>query len=267
MIRDEVEVEGATVRYRHWIHQDPSAQRLVLVHGTAAHAGWWEHVAPRLSAQYQVLVPDLTGHGDSDHRASYDHDLWGREVLGVAAHAGRGKPFVLVGHSMGGYVSLRLAMSRPDAVANLVLLDTPVREGMSSAQVRNKLYAERGHRRFPTIDAVVAAFRPLPDGSMADPALLRRVALASARKTVAGWEWKFDPSTFRVEPLTLSEVCPLKMPVHLVRGEFGPVTAEMVARLSSRLGCGVTTELFRGCGHNLMLDEPEATVRLLTARS
>ena len=56
----------------------------MLVHGGAAHSGWWDHVAPLLT-WHRVVALDLTGHGDSDRREVYDMRLWAREVVAVAA--------------------------------------------------------------------------------------------------------------------------------------------------------------------------------------
>jgi alpha-beta hydrolase superfamily lysophospholipase len=44
----DVDVEGTRIHYRAW--GDSGAPGLVLVHGGAAHSGWWDHVAPLLSS-------------------------------------------------------------------------------------------------------------------------------------------------------------------------------------------------------------------------
>lgn len=58
----EVEVKGTVVRARCW---GPPGPGVVLVHGGAAHAGWWDHVAPLIAANRRVVAVDLSGHGDS----------------------------------------------------------------------------------------------------------------------------------------------------------------------------------------------------------
>ena len=56
-------VDGLKITYRVW--GDPARPGLVLVHGGAAHAGWWDHIAPQLKS-HRVVAVDLSGHGDSD---------------------------------------------------------------------------------------------------------------------------------------------------------------------------------------------------------
>ena len=77
-----VDVDGARVRYRAW--GPPGAPGAVLVHGTAAHARWWDHVGPQLPAGQRVAALDLSGHGDSDWRERYSLDHWAAEVVAVA---------------------------------------------------------------------------------------------------------------------------------------------------------------------------------------
>ena len=102
-----VTVDGTSIAYRAW--GDNPGRGLVLVHGGAAHARWWDHIAPLLAAGHLVAAVDLSGHGDSGRRAAYSLDGWAEEVAAVAADAGiTGQP-VIIGHSMGGFVALRAA--------------------------------------------------------------------------------------------------------------------------------------------------------------
>jgi pimeloyl-ACP methyl ester carboxylesterase len=69
-----VDVDGARIRYRAWGNR--GACGVVLVHGGAAHARWWDHVGPQLSSGMRVVAPDLSGHGDSDWRKQYSLEYW-----------------------------------------------------------------------------------------------------------------------------------------------------------------------------------------------
>ena len=72
----------------------------------------------------RLVTVDLRGFGASDAPESgYGMDDLADDVLGVADHLGLDR-FVLGGHSMGGYVALRVAARYLDRLAGLVLIDT-----------------------------------------------------------------------------------------------------------------------------------------------
>ena len=48
---------------------DPAASPVLCIHGAAAHAHWWDHIAPGLLPVHQVIAPDLRGHGASERAA------------------------------------------------------------------------------------------------------------------------------------------------------------------------------------------------------
>jgi pimeloyl-ACP methyl ester carboxylesterase len=94
---------------------------LMLVHGLGGAASNWTELAPILAASRRVVVPELAGHGRSDplpRAASLEPFADG---IGAVAERERLFPAVLVGHSLGGVVALRLALRRPDDVTGVVL--------------------------------------------------------------------------------------------------------------------------------------------------
>src|SRR5215475_4174338 len=120
-----VDVSGTKVHYLRW--GAGQTLGLVLVHGGAAHAEWWSFLAPLLMRPYDVVALDLSGHGDSDRRDEYPRRIWADEVRAVIADAGFPTPPVLVGHSMGGLVSIVTASVYGDELAGAVIVDAPVR--------------------------------------------------------------------------------------------------------------------------------------------
>jgi pimeloyl-ACP methyl ester carboxylesterase len=103
-----------------------SGRPIVLVHGLGGSYLNWLPVAPRLAAHGRVVAIDLLGHGltrllGRSARVDANRRMLGRFLEEVAR-----EPAVLVGNSMGGYLSLAAAAAEPGMVASLVLVDPAV---------------------------------------------------------------------------------------------------------------------------------------------
>lgn len=252
-----VEVAGATVRFRVWGPED--APGVVLVHGGAAHAGWWDHVAPLLTG-HRVAALDLTGHGQSDRRPEYDPLLWAREVVAVAAAAGVHRP-VVVGHSMGGWVATTVGVHHADEVAGVVVIDSPLNDAPPDEErLRQR---RRPHRVYPTQDDAVAHFRTLPPQDVVLPYVREHVARGSLRAVEGGWTWAFDPEFFGTR-LRLRDLLPgVGAPITLLRCEHGLVSAGMAAEMAGLVPAGLPVVELPDSGHHPMLDQPLALVATL----
>ena len=99
-------------------------QAVVLLHGLGkAAARDWEHVIPVLAKRYAVYAVDLPGFGFSDKgNHHYSPDNMARALEAALAPL-VGRPFVLIGHSMGGAVAVAYAATYPQRVDRLVLVD------------------------------------------------------------------------------------------------------------------------------------------------
>lgn len=97
-------------------------QTVLLLHGYLESMEVWEEFAGQLGKYYRVLRMDLPGHGFSDWggREVISIDYMADTAAAVLESAGVEKCTV-VGHSMGGYVALSLAINHPERVEGLVL--------------------------------------------------------------------------------------------------------------------------------------------------
>jgi pimeloyl-ACP methyl ester carboxylesterase len=101
---------------------------VVMLHGllVGSMATWYFTTAPLLAETHRVLLYDLRGHGLSE-RAKHGYDIETMRLdLDAVADAFSAERLTLVGHSYGAVVALRYAMTRPERVAKLVLVEAPL---------------------------------------------------------------------------------------------------------------------------------------------
>lgn len=111
---------------------------IVLLHGFGTCTFLWRDVAPQLAiARHTAVAIDLLGHGESDRPIEADFGVAAQaEYLDRALTVLRMARAVIVGVDVGGGVALRLAATRPDRVAGLVLVNTVAFEHMPGTDVR-----------------------------------------------------------------------------------------------------------------------------------
>ena len=252
-----IDVDGTAVAYRAW--GEPGDAGLVLAHGGAAHAHWWDHIAPLLATGRRVIAVDLSGHGDSGRRDAYTLDLWADEVLAVAAGAGITGPPTVIGHSMGGFVALRAAGLYGARLAGVVAIDSPVRDVTPEERAAREQRAFGPLRVYPTAEAAIARFHPIPDQPTL-PYIAAHVAQTSIRPVNGGWSWKFDPLIFARHQLTPALLTRLDCRVALFRAEHGIVSQQMSDMMYDRLGRLAPVIEIPAAGHHVMLDYPLALV-------
>ncbi len=118
---DAITVNGARV---HVLRAGDSGPPVLLIHGASANArefSW--SLAPRLQARFRVLMPDRPGHGHSERPGeAWRLGVQAGQMAGVLDTLAPAEQAVIVGHSYGGAVALRLALDRPDLVRGVVLL-------------------------------------------------------------------------------------------------------------------------------------------------
>jgi pimeloyl-ACP methyl ester carboxylesterase len=254
----EISVHGSPVSYRVWGPE--GAGVVVLVHGGAAHGGWWDHIAPLMAAGRRVAVPDLTGHGSSGSRSEYDFRTWADEILAVGEAEGSAPPYV-VGHSMGGVAAVTTAYRHAWRVAGAVVIDPP--DWLVTGGLPPRRAAELPPRRFhPTRELAAERFRAKPHDDARLPYVERHVADRSVRQTDEGWTWRFDHHVTLhgsfPEELWEEEHCPLV----LVLAERSLLAPEQARDLMERFDAAEVLTI-RDAGHHVMLDQPLALLACL----
>jgi pimeloyl-ACP methyl ester carboxylesterase len=93
---------------------------IVLLHGYLETNEIWTDFSLKLSKNYKVICPDLPGHGKSDEYESQTVEIMAEAINQLLIHLKIEKTF-LVGHSMGGYVTLAFAELFPEKLNGICL--------------------------------------------------------------------------------------------------------------------------------------------------
>ena len=258
----EITVDGCPVHYLTWGERE--RRGLVFVHGGGANAHWWAPIAATFARRFRVVAIDLSGHGDSGHRDTYDPEQWADEVIAVAADAGFAGMPVIVGHSMGGFITIVTAARHSDRLAGVIVCDSPVTEADPEISARD---AFGRPRTYPDIDAAVGRFRTVPPQEHYLDYVVDYVARNSLQQVDGGWQWKFDRRIFEqfadgVRNLAVPYLSQVDCRLALLRSEYGLVTPEIGAFMYEKLGRVTPVIEIPEAGHHAMLDQP---LILLTA--
>jgi pimeloyl-ACP methyl ester carboxylesterase len=261
----EVRVDGCTIHAL--ACGTPGNRGLVFVHGGGAHAHWWTHVASTFSDDFRVISLDLSGHGDSEHRSRYSLEQWTDEVVAVAVAGQIDGPPVVIGHSMGGFVTIATAARHPDHMSGAIVCDSPVTEPDPEIGAYQNREAFGRPRTYASLDEAMRHFRTIPPQEHYLPYVMDHVAYRSVREVAGGWQWKFDREVFTQFAGTLrGDAVPYLSEVRcrfaLLRSEHGLVTTDIGRFMYNQLGRVTPVIEIPEAGHHAMLDQP---LILLTA--
>jgi pimeloyl-ACP methyl ester carboxylesterase len=237
---------------------DATAPPVVLLHGGGQTRHAWGETGPSLAARgWQVLAPDLRGHGESDWSpdGSYTIDGFADDVRALVGALDR--PPVLVGASLGGLSALLAVGEAPRAPARaLVLVDVAHRAAPAGVSRILEFMGGRpdGFASLEEAAAAVAAY--LPDRAAPDSLSgLRR----NLRARDGRWVWHWDPrllgrldrSIVRAGAPSryLAAIRAVSAPILLLRGVLSDVLSEDIAEELCALVPSIERVDVAGAGH------------------
>ena len=141
------------LHYVDWGNED--APTLMMVHGGRDHCRNWDWVADELRHDYHIIAPDLRGHGDSQWMLGGSYTIIDYVYdISQLLHQTRATPSAIMGHSLGGSISLLYSGIYPENVTKLISI-----EGMGPPPGMFDMYGKTGpHAR---LEAWVGNLRQL----------------------------------------------------------------------------------------------------------
>lgn len=271
-------VEGRQVHYLEWGHR--GLPPVLCLHGGGQTAYMFEELGAALGERYHLLAPDLPSHGDSDSIEVAEGTPSG---LGPTLISQTMPPLldtfgmdrvVLVGASLGGLTSIRLADAHPDRVAGIALIDVGHR--LEPEGVRKIIDFMAAHESFGSLEeAAEEIARYLPQRKNVRPESLRR----NLRQRDDGrWVWKhgfgrrfrevgedqhpannLDEFLAGVQEAAAGVTCP----VLVLRGSASDVLSAQGAEEVAAVFPDARLETVEKAGHLAAGDNPHSTTNLI----
>lgn len=154
--------DGVGIQLAVW---EGKGKEVLCVHGITANCRCWDVIASCLAPQHKIIAMDLRGRGHSDSPASgYSVENHCKDILALMDDQGLERP-VLMGHSLGAFISLVFAAKHPRRVDRLILVDGG--GSLSPAQM-TKVFAgikpslDRLGKVFPDFESYLVPLKQAP---------------------------------------------------------------------------------------------------------
>jgi len=242
-------VRGQRFHFSEW--GVPGRPQLLLLHGGNQSAHSWDLVSLHLADRFHVFALDQRGHGDSEWSRELDYslDAMVADAEAFVAAVGLDRPVVL-GHSMGGRVTLTLALRRPDLARALVVVD--VGPEVSEAGARTILDFVARNLEFDDLDQFVdnvVRYDPFRSREHITRTLRYNLLQRADGRWISKVDHRRIPHPNRA--LTLDDVRAIEVPVLVVRGaESNILEADAAVRFADALPSGRLVTVDR-TGHNV----------------
>jgi magnesium chelatase accessory protein len=244
---------------------------LLLLHGTGAATHSWRDLMPALAKHFDVVAPDLPGHGFTGAVAAAAMTLPGMaRSIGDLLRVLKLKPAIVVGHSAGAAILARMCLDHIIAPRALISVNgallplpglrgeifSPVAKLLASAAWVPRVFAWRANNPAVVERLIGSTGSKIDDAGMALYGRLVRNPghAAAALAMMANW----DLASLARDLPTLQ--VPLQLVVGMQDGTVPPSEAERVARMVSV----ATVEQLEQLGHLAHEESPQRFVEIIT---
>ena len=252
--RVAVSADGVPISYE---VQGAGEPTLVFIHGWSCDSRYWRAQLGHFATSHRVIALDLAGHGHSGlQREHYSMAAFGEDVRAVVEAEGAER-VILIGHSMGGAVSLAAAAAIPERVAAIIGVDT-------FQDLGQRLSAEEVDAWVgPLREDFVANVRPFVGGMFIDSSdaalrdwVIADMSAAAPQVAISAMQHLFKTSG---DQATLAVLREYEIPVVTINADLWPTDFDGNAEQLP----GFQAIILPGTDHFLHMAQPEDFNRVL----
>lgn len=232
-----------------------SGSPIVLVHGFGSDCRVWDGQVEVFSSRYRVIRYDIRGHGKSTlpQNAPYSH---ADDLKALLDHLGVSRP-AIVGQSMGGGISIDLALSHPEVPRALVLVDSTVAGYAWSAEWNESWAPVYGDAASNGMEHALPLLldHPLFAGARQQPDVKAR--LADIFSGYSGWHIVNDDPLVESDPPAIGRLGELHVPTMVMLGAGDLPDFHNIAGVLQKGIRGARLLELPGVGHVVPMEAPE----------
>lgn len=253
----------------HYLEWGKSGRDIVALHSMMMDAHSFDFLAQSLSSSNRILAIDLLGHGDSDKptdAVSFEKHV---EVIRGVVKEREFSGLVLIGHSVGGFISMLYASKYPSEVSKVILVDIAPRDPSLKRVIRERPSSFRSRDE-------LTLYLKSEYPNFSEASIENRLKHGFKPSDNRGYVWKADPKSSEMVRASFMDcdfwphIKNIKAPILLVKGaQSETVSSNTMERMRRELRDFHLIEI-EGAGHQVPLDRPkefEHVIREFLTRS
>lgn len=238
---------------------------VLVLHGLFGSLSNWGWHCKQLAEQYAVYGVDLRNHGDSPHSDQLDYQIMADDVRQLIVRLGL-KSCCIVGHSMGGKIAMQLALSFPELVEKLVIVDIAPVSYPEDADGHMNVLAAMDAIKLDEIKSRTEAEVTLED-FIPEEATRKFVLTNLVRNKKGVFEWRLNKDSIRTNYANLraglEATVSFPKPVLFVKGSLSPyIKPEHEAQIKELFPLA-SVKIIMDAGHWLHAEQPQALQKIL----
>jgi pimeloyl-ACP methyl ester carboxylesterase len=230
---------------------------VVLLHGYPFSGVIWQTQQQNLSDHYRVIAPDLRGHGQSPApEGVYEMETSARDVLALLDSLGVEKAAIM-GHSMGGYVTLALWRLVPERFVALGLIDSQAMPDSDDTRASRYKTAEKVYVDGSKVVADAMTLRLFAPNTPEDEPAVEQVRTLILNTRPSGIIGTLKGMAARPDSTDL--LPQINVPVLVLTGDKDQIITPQKAEKMATAIPSATLATIENAGHMPMLEQPQAT--------
>lgn len=228
---------------------------ILLLHGYTADKNVWTRFGKYLADDYQIIIPDLAGHGETlfEPKLSYSIEAQAKHLIQLLEKLDVSKIHV-IGNSMGGFIAAYLALEHPERILSVGLIDPA---GTRSAQAsKMELMVKQGRNPFHIHNkSEFAEFYAL---TMAKPPYVTDVVMDALAEDYIARRQHLEQifTDFASSPVLTKRLPELSQPTLLLWGQLDDII-HVSGSENWKVIPNLDLEIWPELGHMPMLEDPK----------